>query len=258
VNTFLLCGGVHGEERGLDHLQRLVASHRPDGILFAGGVLSPCRNYQPKITLWGMTREDGLFVERFFRTLGELAVFSAVIPGSRDTPLEEFLRLGMCAEVEYPNVHLAHATLVTRDGLAVTGLGGWVSDGAACELDCCPRTLARYYVRSLLTAEQPHKVLLLGTPPAARPTVIGGSVLSTELIDSLHPNLCVTGDDDGGTSVRRMVHALVVAPGSLSNGRAALLDWRRPVDERVQLLGERSGQAVPPTTRLAGGPQSHK
>jgi hypothetical protein len=242
----------------LNHLQRMMDSHRPDGILFAGGVLSPCRNYQPKTTLWGMTREDGLFVELFFRTLGELAVFSAVIPGSHDTPLEEFLRLGMYAEVEYPNVHLAHATLVTRDGLAVTGLGGWVSEGAACELDCCPRTLAQYYVRSLLTADQPHKVLLLGSPPAVRPTAPGGSVLSTELIDSLHPNLCVTGDEGAGASVRRMVHALVVAPGSLSDGCAAMLDWRRPVDERVRLLGEPRGQPVSPTARLASGPQAHQ
>jgi hypothetical protein len=258
VSTFLLCGGIHGEERGLDRVRLLVESHRPDGILFAGGVLSPGRNYQPKLTLWGMTREDGLFVGRFFRTLGELAIFSAVIPGAYDTPLEEFLRLGMNAEVEYPNVHLAHATLVTCDGLAVTGLGGWVSEGAACETDCCPRTLAQYYVRSLLTADQPHKVLLLGTPPTGRPTAIGGSVLSTELIDSLHPNLCVTGDDGGGASVRRMVHALVVAPGFLSEGCAALLDWRRPVDERVRLLGEYPGRDVPPAARLAGAPPAHE
>jgi Metallophosphoesterase, calcineurin superfamily len=237
-------------------LRRMVETHRPDGILFAGGVLSPSRTYEPKVTLWGMTREDGIFVERFFRTLGELAVFSAVIPGSSDTPLEEFLRLGMHAEVEYPHVHLAHATLVTHESLAVTGLGGWVSEGTACEIDCCSRVLAQYYLRSLLAAKQPHRILLLARPPTGRPEAIGGSALSAELIDSLHPGLCVVGGDGGGASVRRMVHALVVDPGALCDGSAALLDWRRTADERVRLLDGRNVRPVSLDVRRPGESQA--
>jgi Icc-related predicted phosphoesterase len=237
MNTLLLCSGIRGKQRGLDCLRRAVETRRPAGVLFAGGVLALERCYEAKISNWGMTREDALFAERFFETLGELGVFSAVIPGAGDTPLEEFLRLGMHAEVEYPEVSLAHATLITRNGLAVTGLGGWVSEGAACEVDCCPRSLARYYLRSLAAANQPHKVLLLARPPAG-PSDSDGSVLSAELIDSLHPSLCVAGDAGEGASVRRVVHTLVVNPGSLSEGRAAWLDWRLGAADRVELLDE--------------------
>lgn len=253
MNTFLLCAGVHGDERGLECLQRIVENRRPDGILFAGGILPTARCYEPRISLWELTRPDARFVERFFQTLGRLKVFSAVIPGS-DAPMEEFLQLGMHAEVEFPNVHLAHATLVGQDGLAVTGLGGWVSEGSACEVDCCPRTLARYYVRSLAATNRPHTVLLLARSPTGP---AGGSLLSAELIDSLHPQLCVVGDGQDGPSVWKVAHTLVVYPGSLAAGRAAWLDWRRSAENRVELLDEsaaRPGAATPEAAgRLTGG-----
>jgi Icc-related predicted phosphoesterase len=252
VNTFLLCSGIHGEERGLDTFRRLVDGRQPDGILFAGGVLAVGRCYEPKVTLWGMTREDAIFVERFFETLDELNVFSAVIPGRSDTPLDEFLRLGMNAEVEFPSVHVVHATVVTRNGMAVAGLGGWVSDGSAYELDCCSRTLAQYYVRSLAAATQPHKVLLLPRPPGVA-GIPGGSLVSAELIDSLHPHLCLAGDGIDTPSVQRVAHTLVVCPGFLADGRAAWLDWRRPAGERVELLDAARMRAASP--RAAGQPR---
>jgi hypothetical protein len=240
MNTFLLCAGVHGDERGLDYLQRIVENRRPAGILFAGGVLPTARCYEPRTTLWGLTRPDARFVERFFQTLGRLNVFSAVIPGT-DAPMEEFLQMGMHAEVEFANVHLAHATLVSRNGLAVIGLGGWVSEGTACEIDCCPRTLARYYLRSLATATQPNTVLLLARSPASS---VGGSLLSAELIDTLHPHLCVVGDGHEGPGVRRVARTLVVNPGSLAEGRAAWLDLRRRAEDRVELLDQSAGRPV--------------
>jgi hypothetical protein len=246
MNTFLLCSGVHGEDRGLHAVRLLVEVRRPDGILFAGGVLPVGRRYGPKITLWGMTREDSIFVERFFATLGGLGVFSAVIPGAEDTPLEEFLRLGTCAEVEFPSVHVVHANPATRDGMAVAGLGGWISEGAACELDCCSRTLAKYYVRPLSAATQPHKVLLLPRPPGAAGKP-GTSLLSAELIDSLHPHVCVVGDGNEAPPVQRVAHTLVVCPGSLAQGRAAWLDWRRPPADRIQLLDDGTAQALAAT-----------
>jgi hypothetical protein len=252
VNTFLLCSGVHGQARGLDWLRRVVETRRPDGILFAGGVLPLERCYKPKVTLWGMTRADAEFVERFFRTLGDLGVFSAVIPGAGDTPLEEFLRLGMHAEVEFPAVHLAHATLAVRDGLAVTGLGGWVSEGSACELDCCPRTLALYHLRALLGANQPHRVLLLARPPAGPLGGLDGSRLSAELIDSLHPSLCVVGGGSEGAAVCQVAHTLVVNPGFLADGRAAWLDWRRGAEQRVELLDDKASHVVAATPPSVG------
>jgi hypothetical protein len=180
-----------------------------------------------------MRRDEALFVERFFETLGKLQVWSAVIPGAFDTPLEEFLQLGMHAEVEFPGVHVVHATLVAEGDVAVTGLGGWVSEGPVCEIEPCSRTMANYYLRALSSARQPHRMLLLTRPPSGQP---GGSVLTGELIDSLRPSVCVVGDGSGDASIQRVAHSLVVAPGFLSHGRAAWLDWRRPPTERIELM----------------------
>jgi Metallophosphoesterase, calcineurin superfamily len=236
MKTFLLCGGVYGETRGLDWLRRIVEARPPDGILFAGGVLNESRNDVENPSPGGMRRDEALFVERFFETLGKLGVWSAVIPGSFDTPLEEFLGLGMHAEVDFPGVHIVHATLVTHGDVAVTGLGGWVSEGPACEAEPCSRAMAQYHLRALNAAKQPHTALLLARPPVGRLGNVGGSVLSGELIDSLRPSVCVAGDGSPEPAIERVAHSLVVTPGFLSDGRAAWLDWRRPPAERVELL----------------------
>jgi hypothetical protein len=193
-----------------------------------------------------MTREDSLFVERFFRAFGELGVFSAIVPGDSDTPLDDFLRLGMNAEIEFPTLHVVHATMFTRDGLAVIGLGGPVAEGSACELDCCSRTLAQYLLRTLPAAKQPHKVLLLGQSGAGASDATKVNVLPRELIDSLHPGLCVIGGGDA-SHVWRVAHTIVVHPGSLVDGRLAWFDWRRSPEQRVELLNV--GDSVRATAR---------
>ena len=117
MKRFLVCGGVHGSDTALRELRRLVMERRPDGLFFAGGILALERSQES-------TFDDQRFLQDFFELLGELDVFTAVLPGPADTPLEEFLRLGMDAESEYPHVHLAHANLIAAAGLAVCGIGG--------------------------------------------------------------------------------------------------------------------------------------
>jgi Icc-related predicted phosphoesterase len=236
MNTFLLCSGVNGQVDSLDRLQQAVEYLRPEGILFAGGVLALGRAYEPRATEWGISREDARFLERFYQAIGSMNVFTVLIPGAMDTPLDEFLRIGMHAEVEFPAVHIAHATLITSDGVAVIGLGGWVSEGPACELDCCSRTMAQYHLRVLADARQPHRILLLGRPPVGSCGKQEGSLLTAELIDSLRPSLCVTGGGDGGQRIQRVAHTLIVNPGYLSDGKAAWLDWRRSAASTVELL----------------------
>jgi hypothetical protein len=236
MKTLLLCSGVNGEERGLDWLQRIVESGRPEGILFAGGVLNEGRYYDATVMPNGMARQEARFVERFFETLGKLGVWSAVIPGAFDTPLEEFLQMGMAAEIEFPGVHMAHATLVPEGDVAVIGLGGWVSERQAVEVEPCSRTMAHYYLRVLNAAKQPHTALLLAKPPTGRLGETEGNSMSGELIDSLRPSVCVVGDGSGRPGIDRVAHTLVVNPGFLADGRAAWLDWRRTPAQRVELM----------------------
>jgi hypothetical protein len=237
MRQFLICCGANGDSRSLDWLRLTVETRNPDGVLFAGGVLANNRRYVPRAsTSWGMSREDAIYVERFFRTLGQLRRFAAIIPGDSDVPLEEFLRLGMHAEIEFPCVHLVHANLTIEDGLAVCGIGGEMCEGPACELDVCSRVMAEYYLRPLSLVPQPHKLLLLAHAPIGPLGGRTGSSLVSDLINSYHPSVCIVGGAPENRGVARIAHTLIVNPGKLSDGWAAWLDFNLPVENRVQLL----------------------
>jgi hypothetical protein len=240
MRRFLICGGAYSRSKALEALRHLVQVRQPEGVLFAGGVVGGLRQYAVRgNTPWGLTREDALFIERFFETLGDLGVFAAVIPGPADTPLEEFLRMGMHAEVDFPGVHLVHATLVQKGDVAVCGIGGRIGNGAVVDRDSFPRTLAEYHLRPLLAARQPHRILLLSVPPTGPLGGDEGTPLIGDLIDSHHPSLCVVGGSDACRGCQRLARTLVVNPGSLAEGSAAWLDWGRPAAEAVEFLDVR-------------------
>ncbi len=240
MRRFLVCSGVHSRPKSLEWLRQAVAKRRPEGLLFAGGVLDRGRQYVAQTTTqWGLTHDDALFLEKFFETVGGLDIFSAIIPGPVDTPLEDFLRLGMNAEVDFPGLHLVHATLVEKGDIAVCGMGGCISGCPATELDTCSRTLAEYHLRSLGSAKQPHKVLLLANPPPGQLGGEEGSALTGDLIDSYHPSLCVVAGPSERRGTQRIASTLVINPGCLAEGWAAWLDRNRPADEQVEFLNLR-------------------
>jgi Icc-related predicted phosphoesterase len=238
MRRFLICAGLHGNATALEWLCHVARERKPDGLLFAGGVLGARRGYDIwDGTEWGMTHEDARFVEHFFHALGSLGSFVALIPGPFDTPLDQFLHLGMNAEVDHPGLHLAHATLITHKDVAVCGVGGPLVEQPVAELDCIPLVRIEYHLRPLWEARQPRKVLLLPTPPIDLLGGAEGSDLSSYLIDSYHPTLCVAAGPSTGRGSERIASTLVVNPGCLVDGCAAWLDWgRSPRDGQVELL----------------------
>jgi hypothetical protein len=252
MNTFLICGGTRGDRVSLELLKRVVSDRRPDGVFFTGGVLDPRHDFDPHTTTWDLTPADTRFVEDFFRTLGGLGVFCAVIPGPDDGPLDEFLRLGMRAESQYPSLDIVHATLVTAGGVAVCGVGGRVSDGPACELDLCSRTEAEYIARPLRDARQPRKALLLSAAPPGPLGGEGSSVASADLIARCRPGVCVVLGPGDRFGIQRLDRTLVVNPGSLAEGRAAWLNWSDPADPLIRLL-DLSGTEKPLAAEKAMG-----
>jgi Icc-related predicted phosphoesterase len=237
MRRFLMCCGVHSKSSSLEFLREAVKDRKPDGVLFAGGILAPSRQPADKQTPWSISREDSLFFEEFFAVLGNLGTFSAVIPGPAGEPLEEFYRLGMHAEINFPHVHIAHATLVEKEDVAVSGVGGSIGETALLGIDSYSRTTTEFYLRSLWRAEKPRKILLL---PAAPPGPLGGpegSSLVGDLIDSWHPSLCVVAGQSSLRGVLRIGHTQIVNPGRLADGSAAWLDWSRPGHEQVEYLG---------------------
>jgi Icc-related predicted phosphoesterase len=231
-----MCSGVYGKKSSLEFLREAVKDRNPDAILFAGGILAPSRQPTEKQTPWSMGREDLLFCEEFFAVLGKTDVFSAVIPGPAGEPLDEFYRLGMHAEINFPHVHIAHATLIEKEDVALSGVGGSIGETPLLGIDSYSRTTTEFYLRSLWRAKQPRKILLLPAPPPGPLGGSKGSSLVGELIDSWHPSLCVVAGQSSLRGLQRIAHTLGINPGCLADGSAAWLDWNRPVEEQVELL----------------------
>jgi Metallophosphoesterase, calcineurin superfamily len=225
MKRFFVCGGLLGCDAALDELCRMVNERRPDGLLFAGGILAPDRS-----------ADDTLFMRQFFAALGELDVFAAVLPGPFDTPVEDFLRLGMDAELDYPNIHLAHANLIALDGMAVCGIGGSLVEENRAEPDMLTRLQADYYLRSLDRADHARKILLL---PASPPSLGGGAEgrLIDDLIRGHSADLCVVAGSTMHRGIKRSARTLIVNPGCLADGSAAWVDWRRHPGGHVEFLG---------------------
>jgi Metallophosphoesterase, calcineurin superfamily len=246
MRQLLLCGGLDGSEESLCLLQEVVPECEPDGILFAGGILAPGgrkhRNGGPS----RIPRLDGLFYEHFFETLSKLPVFCGVIPGPQDTPLNGFLRLAMNAEVDFPNVYLLHEGLVEEGDICLGGIGGQLNDtiDGSNGIVRCSRTAAEYFLRPLASAKRPLTVLLLGVPPTGPLGGEEGNAIAADLIDSLHPSLCVALGSTQRRGTQRIAHTLVVNPGRLADASAVWLDWSLPVDERVKLVNLRALAAI--------------
>jgi hypothetical protein len=257
MRHLLICGGLDGRAEPLPWLQRAVEERRPDGVLFVGGIVSLQRECAVTSTPWGLSRDDAILIGDFFKTLGHFGVFTAFIPGPVGVPLDEFLRLAMFAEDEFPTVHSVHATLVEQGDVAVTGLGGLLSEHPLSGVETVTRTMAEYHLRPLRAAIQPRKVLLLAAPPPGPLGGPKGSTLVGELIDSFHPELCVVAGDSAHRGVQRIAKTLIVNPGCLADGWVAWLDWSKARDEQVEFVNLKleadDAESRTPASQAAGG-----
>jgi Icc-related predicted phosphoesterase len=164
-----------------------------------------------------------------------------VIPEPSFVPEDQFCRLAMSVELEFPNVHLAHATVVETHDLAVCGLGMAIAEKALMREDSCSRVKAQYYLRALRNSTKPRKVLLLAEPPPGPLGGPEGNVVVGDLIDWLVPSLCVVAGPTERRGLQRIASTTIVNPGHLADGSAAWLDWNRL--EQVEFLDGMTGAA---------------
>jgi Icc-related predicted phosphoesterase len=258
MRRFLVCSGVHGRIESLEWLHKAVRQRRPDGVLFAGGVLDRERTYAPtSTTCWGHTKSDTLFLQSFFDSLGGLGIFTAIIPGVFDAPLDQFLHLGMNAEIEYPPLHVVHGTPIEQGDVAVVGLGACVTDYTSTDIGYYSRSLAEYYFRSLWTTSKPRTVLLLPEPPQSWLGDAEDRRMANALMTTYHPGVCVLGRPSKRRGVERIANTLVINPGYLSEGSAAWLDWDRPACEQVEIL-DLQGMGTPRHPLALGDGEGHR
>ena len=236
MRRFLICGGLQGDQEALRLLQRTLDVHRPDGVLFVGGILG---RETPATGRQEISATDVRFYAQFYEVLGKAGVFAGVIPAPDDAPLREFLRLGMNAEVESPNVHLVHSSVVVGDDFAVCGIGGELTETQDTGDDRIrqSRNVAEYFLRNLWAANPSRKILMLACPPKGQ---LGGSgpsgEIAGELIDSYHPHICAVAGQTQRRGVQRVAHTTVVNPGRLIDGSAAWFDTGRDRNDQVSML----------------------
>lgn len=231
MKRFLIVGGIDADASALEALRQFVAERDPEGILIAGGLVDPAEAETPTLS-----HESHLFLEKLFKTLGEINKFTAVIPGPYDTPLQDVMRIGMHAEIDFPNVHLVHATIEQKGETLVTGIGGRLIPNGEHHPGGFTQAMAEYYLRELWNNPTPQKIILLPEPPTGKLGGDRGNPITGFLLDSFHPTVCVVGGDSEHRGIDRVAHTLIVNPGRLSKGHAAWLDFRKHADERVTML----------------------
>ncbi len=240
MRRLLLCGGLDGKEDALARLLHLIEQRRPEAVLLAGALAR--KDPLPRNPKEAAQREHEniRFWERCFEALGRTGVCTALIPGVQDVPERVFLRAAMDCEIDFPNLHVVHHVPVVQRDVVIQGVGGLLTDNEDTPEPQLrvSRTTLEYYLRQLLWADQPLKVLLLSEAPTGKLGGEGGNPLAGELIDSYHPRLCVALGETAHRGWQRVAHTTVVNPGRLSDGSAAWVDWSRPVEEQVELLGE--------------------
>jgi hypothetical protein len=230
MKRFLIAGGLDGRSEALATLRSLVQQRRPDGVLFAGEVLGDrTTSHADKLKGWNDA----------FEGLGNLGVFTAMVPGAGMAPLREFARLAIDNELELPNLHVVHATLFESGNLALCGVGGELTEFEDRIEDrlCYSRASAEYFLRPFQWSDMPRKFLLLTVAP---PGPLGGDTgnrICGDFIDSYHPTLCVVAGPTERRGSQRIASTLVVNPGRLADGSAAWLDTTRSADQAVEFIG---------------------
>jgi Icc-related predicted phosphoesterase len=227
LNRLLLTATLDGQAEALTKLHALVKERRPDGVLFAGRILgSNPVSHAAKLKMW----------KDFFAGLGKLGVVAALVPGASDVPLREFLQLAKDAEIDHPNIRVAHATLFEEGNLALCGLAGDLTEAEDRSEDrlCYARASADYFLRTLWRVDPPYKVLLLSVTPHGKLGGETGNRICDEFIDSYHPSLCLVAGATERRGFERIAHTLIINPGRLADGSFVWLDRNRSADQQVE------------------------
>ncbi len=240
MRRYLAFCGLDGDLESLRALEGLIAERKPDLLLFAGGVsCSKCVSSERRPDL---TPKQADSYQQWFEWLGKSELPVAVIPGKFDVPLEDFLKSGMAAEVEYGNVHIVEGSLWEDQDIAVCGAGGELTERETAVYPAVKlsRVMAEYALRGLERSDRSVKIMLLSSPPNGKLGGDAGCVVAGELIDSLHPHIAVVAGPSQSRGIERVAHTWIVNPGRLRDGFAAWIDWKQPGDQRVELIDLKS------------------
>jgi uncharacterized protein len=216
VSTILCAADPRGSAAAVEQLGQAVAAHGPDAVAVVGDLSA------------------GGAAASFRAVLHALAGFDRPaywVPGPGDAPLSAYVRESHAVESVHPALHGVHATAAFAPGghIVVAGLGGEIDDDPAAERDegerlRYPRIEAEYRLKLLDQLGEHERILLFWSRPAHKRLDPGGSQTVADLVNTYRPRLVVCA---GAYGSEQLGTSLVVAPGSLCEGRYALVDLRR-------------------------------
>lgn len=227
MKRFIACAGLNGDGKALESLLEVITEKKPDGILFAGGIISPKADLPHRIN----------FLASFAETAGKSGYFMAMIPGPNDTPLPDYFRLALNTEVVFPNIYSVHATTMMRGDVAICGLGGILTEyeDSISPVIKYSHVSAEYFLRNLWNVNKPFKILLLSEPPPGKLAGMEGSNSSKEIIKNYRPTVCIVGGKREYRGVEPDGSTIIVNPGMLTEGSAAWVDLMKDKVEMIDL-----------------------
>jgi len=173
--------------------------------------------------------EDFRSYDAFFRALSDTGVWSYVIPGGIDAPLDLFLQVATNREVVARNTHVVHNRIAgkfvspqARD-MYVCGFGGIIDEDESETFFVLQfsRWQALYAAESFKDYPDP-KMLLVHTPPKAMSQ--HGSHVVEEMINTVRPSHAFCGAVGGLQGEHEVGTTFVVCPGRMSEGNYAIVD----------------------------------
>jgi Icc-related predicted phosphoesterase len=213
LSRILCLAEPRGDVDAVERVLRTAADHRADAVAVVGDLTA------------GGARADH---RTLFRALGDGGLPTFWVPGPGDAPVAHYLREAHDVEIVHPTLRGVHGTaaLAPDDHVVFAGLGGTLDDDPEAvreEISTLryPRWEAEYRLRILDELGAQQSVLLFATPPAHKGRDLPGSEVVAELVATHRARLVVCGGRPGTELIGR---ALVVAPGSLSDGRFAVAD----------------------------------
>jgi Icc-related predicted phosphoesterase len=224
MRKLLAVAGVEGD---VDRLREVLEAEgrSVDAVALVGDLAAP----------WG---PNGIYRD-VFRLLGETGKPAFWVPGVNDAPVHDYLIEAFNLEVVFPSLHVVHGTFATAPGdLVFAGLGGEIVDDpdtlrAEEALLRYPGWEAEYRLRMLSELDEYPLVLLFATPPAHKGLGDPGSGVVAELIKTYSPRVAIVGGRDPKHEL--LGRSLVVCPGSLADGRYAVVDMDSSTVEQSQL-----------------------
>lgn len=225
ISSFFAVAEPKGHTENIEQLVNLATKHQVDALVVLGDLAGP-------------SSKPDTFA-KLFKILGSANPPVYYIPGPDDMPVSEYLREAYNMELVYPYMHGVHGTFAFALGHVVfAGMGGEILDEMQAEREEIQRLRyagweVEYRLKILHELKDYPKIFLFTTYPHHRGLKQPGSEVLAELIKTHNPQVVIARHPV--FQQNRLGKSLLVSPGLLTEGKAAIVNLRERRAEPITL-----------------------